>query len=61
MENFTMSSVQQNLPNSHTSMTDWQLEEYMVLVASKIDELGEHYVNRQVEWAESVLRARGVV
>jgi len=44
-----------------TTMTDSQLEEYMVLVASKIDILGEHYVNRQIEWAESVLRARGVV
>lgn len=44
-----------------TTMTDLQLEEYMVLVASKIDILGEHYVNRQIEWAEAVLRHRGVV
>jgi len=43
------------------TMTDLQLEEYMVLVASKIDILGEHYVNRQVAWAEEQLRLRGVV
>jgi hypothetical protein len=44
-----------------TTMTDVQLEEYMALVASKIEVLGEHYVNRQVEWAEELLRQRGVV
>jgi hypothetical protein len=38
-----------------------QLEDYMALVASKVDQLGEHYVNRQVAWAEDQLRARGVV
>ena len=42
-------------------MTDLQLEEYMALVASKIDLLGIHYVNRQIEWAEDQLRQRGVV
>lgn len=44
-----------------TTMTDLQLEEYMALVASKIDILGEHYVNRQIAWAEEELRKRGVV
>lgn len=44
-----------------TTMTDLQLEEYMALVASKIDQLGVHYVNRQIEWAEEQLRQRGVV
>ena len=44
-----------------TTMTDYQLEEYMALVASKIDQLGEHYVNRQIAWAEEQLRLRGVV
>jgi len=44
-----------------TSMTDHQLEEYMALVASKADQLGIHYVNRQVAWAEEQLRQRGVV
>ena len=43
------------------NMTDYQLEEYMALVASKVDQLGIHYVNRQVAWAEEQLRLRGVV
>lgn len=43
------------------NMTDYQLEEYMALVASKVDVLGLHYVNRQVAWAEEILRQRGVV
>lgn len=42
-------------------MTDIQLEEYMVLIAAKIDVLGVHYVNRQMAWAEDQLRHRGVV
>lgn len=42
-------------------MTDHQLEEYMALVASKIDQLGQHYVDRQIAWAEEQLRQRGVV
>lgn len=44
-----------------TKMTDYQLEEYMALVASKVDQLGIHYVNRQIAWAEDQLRQRGVV
>ena len=44
-----------------TTMTDVQLEEYMALVGSKIDVLGQDYVNRQVQWAEDQLRQRGVV
>lgn len=52
----------ENLSNSHTSnMTDYELEAYMALVASKVDVLGIHYVNRQVQWAEEQLRQRGVV
>ncbi|MRX06488.1 hypothetical protein GJ697_01405 [Pseudoduganella sp. FT25W] len=43
------------------NMTDLQLEEYMVLVASKVAQLGIHYVNRQIAWAEEQLRLRGVV
>lgn len=43
------------------TMIDFELEEYMALVASKIDQLGVHYVNRQIEWAEDQLRQRGVV
>ncbi|MRW82841.1 hypothetical protein GJ698_01885 [Pseudoduganella sp. FT26W] len=43
------------------NMTDLQLEEYMALVVSKVDQLGIHYVNRQIAWAEEQLRLRGVV
>lgn len=46
---------------SAPNMTDVQLEAYMALVASKVDQLGIHYVNRQVAWAEEQLRMRGVV
>lgn len=53
-------SVMRN-ESSACTMSDYQLEEYMALVGSKVDILGEHYVNRQVEWAEQQLRSRGIV
>lgn len=56
---FPHSNIISNYPTC--GLTDFQLEEYMSLVASKIDQLGVHYVNRQIEWAEDHLRQRGVV